>query len=194
MKIFVLFEESAKVRDAFRALGHDAWSIDLLPTRGDDQWHIRADVWGMLPGIFDAADMIIAFPPCTRVCVSGNRYHANTPGRAEDVKKFRRLWHSYHKMLAIENPVGVLSKVDKPTQIIQPWQFGHPESKKTCLWLRGLPALVPTNILPLPGCGHWNNQTPSGQNKLGPSEHRARMRSETYQGIADAMAAQWGNI
>lgn len=192
MKVFVLFEESAKVRDAFRARGHDAWSVDLLPTRGNDQWHIRGDVWEMLPGIFAAADLIIAHPPCTRVCVSGNRYHANTSGREEDIRKFKRLWLSCHSKIVIENPVGVLSRVDKPTQIIQPWQFGHPESKATCLWIRGLPALKPTNILPAPGSGRWNNQTPSGQNKLGPGPDRARIRSETYLGIAEAMAQQWG--
>ena len=101
--------------------------------------------------------------------------------------------HSCSK-IAIENPVGIMStKWRKPNQIIQPWQFGHPESKSTCFWLKGLPNLEPTNILEKPKCGYWSNQTPSGQNKLGPSPDRDKIRSKTYTGIARAMADQWGN-
>jgi len=97
--------------------------------------------------------------------------------------------------IAIENPVGIMStKWRKPDQIIQPWQFGHPESKKTCLWLKGLPLLKPTKILPMPKCGYWENQTPSGQNKLGPSEDRARVRATTYTNVASAMAKQWSEL
>ena len=97
--------------------------------------------------------------------------------------------------MALENPIGCIStRIRKPDQTIQPWQFGHAESKATCLWLKGLPPLQPTNIVPKPACGHWENQTPSGQNKLGPSEDRWKIRSTTYQGIALAMAAQWGGL
>jgi hypothetical protein len=97
--------------------------------------------------------------------------------------------------IALENPIGCISsRIRKPDQIIHPWQFGHPESKTTCLWLKGLPPLIPTNILTKPESGRWENQTPSGQNKLGPSKDRWKIRSKTYQGIADAMAAQWGRI
>jgi hypothetical protein len=96
--------------------------------------------------------------------------------------------------IALENPVSIISsKIRRPDQIIQPWQFGHPESKATCLWLKGLPLLEPTKILPKPASGRWENQTPSGQNKLGPSADRWKIRSKTYSGIAAAMAAQWGN-
>lgn len=98
------------------------------------------------------------------------------------------------KFIAVENPISVMStKYRKPDQIIQPWQFGHPESKATCLWLKGLPKLVPTNILEKTG-KYWDNQTPSGQNKLGPSKDRAEIRAKTYTGIAEAMAEQWGNF
>ena len=97
--------------------------------------------------------------------------------------------------IALENPVGKISTaIRKPDQIIQPWQFGHPESKRTCLWLKGLPSLNPTNILEKPECGYWENQTPSGQNRLGPSEDRWKKRSVTYSGIAAAMAVQWGGF
>ena len=96
-------------------------------------------------------------------------------------------------MIALENPVSIISsRIRKPEQIIQPWQFGHPESKKTCLWLKGLPLLEATKVLPLPPSGRWDNQTPSGQNKLGPSPDRWKLRSQTFQGIASAMASQWG--
>jgi hypothetical protein len=97
--------------------------------------------------------------------------------------------------IALENPIGCISsRIRKPDQTIHPWQFGHPESKTTCLWLKNLPPLIPTNILTKPASGRWENQTPSGQNKLGPSKDRWKIRSKTYQGIADAMAAQWGQI
>jgi hypothetical protein len=97
--------------------------------------------------------------------------------------------------IALENPIGCISsRIRKPDQKIHPWQFGHPESKTTCLWLKNLPHLIPTNVLTKPESGRWENQTPSGQNKLGPSKDRWKIRSKTYQGIADAMAAQWGPI
>ena len=140
--------------------------------------------------------MIIAFPPCTHLAVSGARYFKakQADGRQQEAIDFFMLFANADcEKIIIENPVGIMSsKYRKPDQIIQPWQFGHPESKATCLWLKGVEPLVPTNVLTKPANGIWNNQTPSGQNKLGPSPERAKIRSKTYSGIADAMAAQWG--
>lgn len=187
-------EESGRVREALRAIGIDAVSCDYLDSALPGP-HIKGDVFSVIDseewsgGVF--------FPTCTYLCSSGLHWNKRVPGRqaltdkaVEDVK---RIWDSKIPKLAIENPIGCLStKFMPPMQIIQPWMFGHPESKATCLWLRGLPPLRPTKILPLPACGHWENQTPSGQNKLGPSPDRAKMRSRTYPGIAAAMAEQWG--
>ncbi len=193
MNVLVACEESAIVRDAFRARGHCAWSCDLLPTRGDDAYHYQGDVREVLSFEWD---LIIAFPPCTDLSVSGARYWAQkqADGRQQAAIDFALMfWNHPCPKICIENPIGILStQMAKPTQIIQPWQFGHPESKATCLWLKGLPKLVPTNILDKPARGYWDNQTPSGQNKLSPSPDRAKLRSVTYQGVADAMALQWG--
>lgn len=140
--------------------------------------------------------MVLAFPPCTHLAVSGARYFAEkrADGRQKQGIEFFMLFVGCGvEKLVIENPIGIMSRVyRKPDQIIQPWQYGHPESKATCLWLRGVPLLRPTKILPQPDSGRWENQTPSGQNKLGPSVDRAKIRSATYQGIAEAMAEQWG--
>jgi site-specific DNA-cytosine methylase len=144
----------------------------------------------------DDWDLMIAHPPCTHLAVSGARYFAakRADGRQQAALDFvRALLDAPIPRIALENPVSIISsQIRKPDQIIQPWQFGHPESKSTCLWLKGLSNLVPTNILPLPASGYWANQTPSGQNKLGPSPERAMLRAKTYQGVADAMADQWG--
>ena len=195
MKILVACEFSGIVRDAFRARGHDAVSCDLLPTERPGP-HLQGDILEM--GILDRAwDMVIAHPPCTHLAVSGAGRFAQkrADGRQQEgidfFMRFTRLDHV--PRVCIENPICIMSSVwRKPDQIIQPYEYGHPESKKTCLWLKGLPKLVPTRILPLPESGRWANQTPSGQNKLGPSKDRAKIRSRTYQGIADAMAEQWG--
>lgn len=195
--VLILFEESGAVRDAFQDLGYPAMSLDLLPSRGKyTDHHVITDAWAFINrGIMGWFAGVIAFPPCTKLCVSGNRYHAGTQGRADALAGIRLLMQLPVEHLAIENPVGVISSsIRRPDQTIQPYQFGHPESKRTCLWLKNLPLLQPTNILRLPDSGRWDNQTPSGQNKLGPSEHRARLRSQTYDGIAKAMAAQWGPI
>lgn len=139
--------------------------------------------------------MIIAFPPCTDLCVSGARHFAakRADGRQQASIDFFMLFANHPcPRVAIENPVGIMSKLwRKPDQIVQPWMFGEDASKATCLWLKGLQLLRETNRLPLPLGGRWANQTPSGQNKLGPSEQRARLRSKTYAGIAEAMAQQW---
>lgn len=191
MKILVACESSGVVRNAFRDCGHDAWSCDLLPADDGSEYHYQADAFEVINNDWD---MMIAHPPCTHLAASGARWFKD---KREEQKKslefVRALLDAPIKMIALENPVGIISsRIRKPDQIIQPWMFGHPEAKKTCLWLKGLPLLEPTNILPLPEKGYWNNQTPSGQNKLGPSPDRWKIRSKTYQGIADAMANQWG--
>ena len=195
MRVLIACEYSGVVRDAFLKLGHDAMSCDLLPTERPGP-HYQGDVTGIL-GM--GWDMMIAHPPCTYLCSSGLHWNTRRPGRAaqtEDAIEFvRSLMSAPIPRIAVENPVGCIStRIRKPDQTIQPWQFGHPESKATCLWLKNLPPLVPTSILPLPESGRWNNQTASGQNKLPPSKDRWKIRSTTYQGIADAMAAQWGSI
>jgi hypothetical protein len=128
--------------------------------------------------------------------VSGARWFKDKlPEQEASLAFVRMLLDAPIEKIALENPVGIIStRIRKPTQIIQPWMFGHPESKKTCLWLKNLPPLEPTNILPLPECGYWQNQTPSGQNKLGPSADRWKERSRTYPGVAAAMVLRWGAL
>lgn len=194
MRVLVACEFSATVRDAFAQLGHRAVSSDILPSEkpGD---HYQGDVRDILN---DGWDLMIAHPPCTYLCSSGLHWNKRRPERqkqTDDAIEFvKLLMNAPIEKIAIENPIGCLSTViRKPEQIIQPWQFGHPESKSTCLWLKNLPLLKPTNILEKPESGRWENQTASGQNKLAPSPDRWKERSRTYQGIADAMAFQWGN-
>jgi len=192
MRVLVACEFSGVVRRAFRDRGHEAWSCDLLPAEDLSQYHIKADVLKLLGS--GEWDLIIAHPPCTHLCVSGARWfeHKRVEQR-QAIYFFTEMITADAPMVCVENPVGIMSTIyRKPDQIIQPWQFGHPESKKTCLWLKNLPKLKPTNILQIPESGRWDNQTASGQNKLGPSEDRWKLRSITYQGIADAMAEQWG--
>lgn len=189
-KILVACEYSGTVRDAFIRHGHDAISCDLLPTDVAGP-HYQGDMFNLDLGSFD---LVIAHPPCTALCVSGNRYYASTEAREAAARFIWRIWTSDAPRLAIENPVGVINTLlpDMPRpHYIQPWQFGEDASKKTGLWLRGLPPLEPTNIIVK---DRYANQTPSGQNKLGPSPDRWKLRSATYLGIADAMAAQWGTL
>ena len=192
--ILVLCECSGNVRDAFNARGHNAISCDLLPSDKPGP-HIIGDG---IPLLKYKWDIIIAFPVCTYLCSSGLHWNNKVPGRAMctdyAIEFVKKIIDAPCKKVVIENSIGCIStRIRKPDQIIQPNQFGHPESKATCLWVRGLPLLVPTNILTLPDCGYWDNQTPSGQNKLAPSTNRAKLRGTTYPGIADAMADQWGN-
>lgn len=182
MKILVACEYSGVVRDAFKRRGHDAWSCDILPTESPGN-HYQCDVREVL-GL--GWDLMVAHPPCTYLCVSGARWWKD---RKEDqqaaIAFFRTLADCEIPRYAIENPIGIMSSVyRKPDQIIQPWQFGHGETKATCLWLKGLPALTPTNIVD--GREHRVH-------KLGPSTNRGKLRSLTYTGIAAAMAEQWGN-
>jgi len=194
MKVLIACEFSGVVRDAFNLLGHEAWSCDLLPTQSPSRYHLQEDVLGVL---HFGWDLMIAHPPCTYLCSSGLHWNKKRPERQaltnQSLEFVRKLLDSPIPRIALENPIGCIStKIKAPTQIIQPWQFGHPESKATCLWLKGLPVLVPTKILAVPERGRWDNQTDSGQNKLPPSKNRWALRSRTYQGIAEAMAVQWG--
>lgn len=196
MRILIACEMSGRVRDAFRAKGHWAYSCDILSSMGSNQFHLKGDVRAFIGREWD---MMIAFPPCTYLCSSGLHWNKRRPERQwqtnEALQFVKLLMDSSIPRIALENPIGCISsQIRKPDQIIQPWQFGHAESKATCLWLRGLPKLKPTKIMPLPNSGRWDNQTASGQNKLTPSPTRAMERSKTYQGIADAMAEQWSNL
>lgn len=185
MLILAACERSGIVRSAFRARGHNAWSCDIVPADDGDYHHICADVLTVLN---DAWDMVIAFPPCTHLASSWARWFKakQSDGRQESaVKFFMEFVNCRCKRVAIENPVGIMStRYRKPDQIIQPWQYGHGETKATCWWLRGLPLLTPTNIVSGREQRIW---------KMAPSDDRATKRSQTYTGIAAAMAAQWGN-
>jgi site-specific DNA-cytosine methylase len=196
MKVLVACEFSGRVRDAFAALGHDAMSCDLQPTDQPGK-HYQGDVRDVL---HDGWDLMVAHPPCTYLSVSGMHWTTRglrDPKLTEDALDFvRLLLDAPIAKIALENPVSVISsRIRKPDQIVQPWMFGHDASKATCLWLKNLPPLISTNeIKPqiINGRPRWGNQTPSGQNKLGPSDDRWKKRSETYIGIAQAMADQWG--
>jgi hypothetical protein len=193
MRVLIACEYSGTVRDAFLRLGHDAMSCDLLPTEAKGP-HYQGDVRDVIE---DGWDLMVAHPPCTYLCSSGLHWNKRRPERAAQTEEalafVQYLLDAPIPKIALENPIGCIStRVRKPTQTIQPWQFGHPESKSTCLWVKGLNPLSPTNILSLPESGRWENQTASGQNKLSPSPDRWKIRSATYLGIADAMAQQWG--
>ena len=194
-RVLVACEYSGAVRDAFAAIGWDALSCDLLPSDKPGN-HYQGDVRDVI-GL--GWDLIIGFPPCTYLCSSGMHWTVRglrDPVLTEDALGFVRLLMGADcGHIAIENPVGAIStRIRKPDCVIHPWQFGHPESKATCLWLKNLPVLIPTNVLKKPDSGRWENQTASGQNKLPPSKDRWKLRSKTYQGIADAMAKQWSDF
>jgi hypothetical protein len=196
MRVLVGCEYSGVVRDAFRRRGHEAWSCDLLLDDTRSIFHYQGDVFDMISKGWDLA---IFHPPCTYLCSSGLHWNKRVPERAqktEDAIKFvELLLNAPIQHIALENPIGCISsRIRKPDQIIQPFQFGHAESKQTCLWLKNLPKLLPTNVLLKPLSGHWDNQTPSGQNKVGETKQRWKARSRTYEGIAAAMAKQWGGI
>lgn len=210
MKILIACESSGKVRDAMIDAGHDCISADLLEGEGKYfRDHYKGDIFDVLDnprgyGTFKDIDLMIAFPPCTDLCVSGARHFKNkiADGRqGKSIDFFMRLVNADIPKIAIENPVGIMStRYRKPDQYIQPYQFGHDVSKKTCLWLKGLPSLVLTGpeiqprIIEYKGkpVKRWGNQSPCGADNKGPSENRWKERSETYQGIANAMANQWG--
>lgn len=189
MKVLVACEQSGRVRDAFIKKGHDALSCDLLPTDSPGP-HFQGDIRRLLEDQPEW-DLMIAHPPCQYLAVSGARWFKDRQiEQAAALDFVRFLLGQSIERIALENPVSIISsRIRKPDQIIQPWMFGEDASKKTCLWLKNLPKLVPTNIITKE---LYANQTPSGQNKLGPSTDRAKIRSITYQGIADAMGSQWG--
>jgi site-specific DNA-cytosine methylase len=191
IRVLVACEYSATVRDAFRARGFDAWSCDLLPTEGNPQWHIQDSISHVLAkgGFGGVWDLMIAHPPCTDLAVSGARHFAakKADGRQDAALDFvRMLMAANIDHWALENPISIISsRIRKPDQIIQPWQFGHGETKATCLWLNDLPKLAPTNIV-----GGRSDRI----HKMPPGPNRWKERSRTYQGIADAMAQQWGDF
>lgn len=182
MRILVACEYSGRVRDAFIAKGHDAISCDLLPTDADGPHHM-GDVTELL---HMGWDMMIAHPPCTHLAVSGSRWFKDKiKEQAEALVFVQTLMDAPIPMIAIENPISVISsRIRKPDQIIQPWQFGHGETKATCLWLKGLPKLTPTNIV---------EGREARVHRMPPGPDRWKERSRTYQGIALAMADQWGS-
>lgn len=199
MKILIACEESGKVRDAFRRLGHDAWSCDTMPTRPESEFpefHYQQDV---VPLLVEQWDMLIGFPPCTFLCNSGVSWLHKDPERwaklDDGARLFKALLDAPINKICLENPVPHKYAVDrigrKYDQTVQPWHFGHAESKRTCFWLKGLPALTPTSDLKAETKArpkkdaqrlHWAS----------PSPDRAKLRSETFSGIAQAMASQWG--
>ena len=193
MRVLVACEYSGTVRDAFAKLGHDAWSCDILPTDSPGQ-HYQCSVLDVLD---KGWDLMIAHPPCTYLSVSGMHWTTRglrDPRLTEDALAFvQQLMDAPIERIAVENPVSIIStRIRKPDQIIQPWWFGHDASKKTCLWLRNLPLLTPTEKLPGDAKTRRGNQTASGQNKLPPSPDRWKLRSITFEGIAQAMSKQWG--
>ena len=219
MKVLVACEYSGIVRESFLKRGHDAMSCDLLPSEIPGN-HYQGDV---LDIINQSWDMLIAFPPCTYLCSSGYHWNYKRPERMKKTEDaivfFMKLINAPINKICIENSIGIMStRYRKPDQIIQPYEYGHPESKATCLWLKNLPLLEPTKYAEFKTyrcCGNtfeekfgkygcpicngkktakplWENMTKSGQNKLTPSDNRSKIRSKTYQGIADAMADQWG--
>lgn len=185
MRVLVACEYSGAVRDAFLKRGHDAISCDLLPTDVPGPHHV-GDVLELLQR--ERFDMLIAFPPCTYLCSSGLHWNKKRPERAQKTEEglefVRKLLAADVPKIALENPIGCISsRIRKPDQIIQPWQFGHGEVKATCLWLKGLPKLVPTCIVDGREAKVW---------RAPPSPDRWKIRSKTYAGVAEAMGEQWG--
>jgi len=183
MRVLVACEYSGRVRDAFARLGHDAWSCDLLPSEAPGQ-HIQGDVGAILG---EGWDLMVAHPPCTHLAVSGARwFKEKVEEQAQALAFVRLLLAAPIAKIALENPISIISsRVRKPDQIIQPWMFGHGETKATCLWLKGTPKLQPTQIV---------SGREARVHNLPPSPDRWKLRSTTYLGIAEAMAAQWGQI
>lgn len=195
MRVLVACEYSGRVREAFRARGHDAWSCDLLESEDESPYHLVGDALEHIRGQYD---ILICHPPCTDLAVSGARHFPAkiADGRQQRAIDFvRALMDAPCERIAIENPISVISsKIRKPDQIIQPWMFGHPETKSTCLWLKGLPKLVPNDDAEHVRA-HMMTLPVSERNRvhhMPPGPKRWKERSRTYIGIADAMAEQWG--
>ena len=181
MRVLIACEYSGAVRDAFMVAGHDAMSCDLLPSEVPGP-HYQGDVRDVLG---DGWDLMVAHPPCTHLAVSGARwFHEKQAEQAEALDFVRLLLEAPIPGIAVENPVSIIStRIRKPDQVIQPWQYGHGETKATCLWLKNLPALKPTQIV---------DGREARVHRMPPGPHRWKERSRTYAGIAGAMAAQWG--
>jgi hypothetical protein len=184
LRVLVACEYSARVRDAFRRCGHFAFSCDLLPCEGDPQWHLQQPVEEVLG---NGWDLMIAHPPCTHLAVSGSRhFHRKQREQADALDFVRLLMAAPIDRWCIENPVSIISSaISPPHQIIQPWQFGHGETKATCLWLKNLPRLKPTQVV---------EGREAKVHRMPPGPNRWKDRSRTYQGIANAMAHQWGSM
>lgn len=186
MRVLIACEFSGVVRRAFRARGHDAWSCDLLPAEDKDAHHFDGDIFYHLRSTAPW-DLLIAHPPCTHLAVSGARWFKEKISEQQDALEFvRRLLRANVPRIALENPISIISsRIRKPDQIIQPWQFGHGETKATCLWLKNLPKLAPTKIV--------EGRTPR-VHFASPGPDRWKERSRTLEGIAQAMADQWGDL
>ena len=187
MRVLVACEFSGAVREAFRRRGHSAYSCDILPAEDGSEYHIQGDVACLLSDPHEKWDLMIAHPPCTHLAVSGARwFKEKAREQAEALDFVRMLMDAPIPRIAIENPISVISsKIRKPDQIIQPWQFGHGETKATCLWLKNLPPLVPTNIV---------TGREARVHRMPPGPDRWKERSRTFTGIAEAMADQWGSV
>lgn len=183
LRVLVACEFSGVVRRAFRALGHDAWSCDLLPAEDGSQYHFQNDAFLIAHGV--PWDLMIAHPPCTHLAVSGARWFQDKRlEQAEALSFVRRLLDAPIPHIALENPVSIIStRIRKPDQIIQPWQFGHGETKATCLWLKNLPHLIHTKTV---------DGREARVHRMPPGPDRWKERSRTFEGIAKAMAEQWG--
>lgn len=182
MKVLIGCEFSGTVRNAFRMAGHNAWSCDILPDENNSEYHITDNVLNV---IFDDWDIAIFHPPCTHLAVSGARWFNEKKEKQKEAIEFVRILLNCNiKRIALENPISIISShIRPPDQIIQPWQFGHGETKATCLWLKNLPLLKPTNVV----AGREQRIF-----KMPPSPDRWKERSRTFTGIAEAMARQWG--
>lgn len=182
MNVLVACEFSGVVRRAFRAKGHNAWSCDLIESEDGSEYHLLGDV---RPYLQQSWDLMIAHPPCTHLAVSGARWFKDKREEQTEALAFViELMNAPIPKICVENPISIISsRIRKPDQIIQPWQFGHGETKATCLWLKNLPKLTPTNIVEGREGKVW---------KMPPSPDRWKERSRTYEGIAQAMASQWG--
>ncbi len=200
MRVLVACEYSGTVRDAFRARGHDAWSCDILPTDADPAWHIQGDAIEVAYG--QDWDLMIAHPPCTYLTNSGVRWFYTDPTRwgklDQAAQFFRRLFNAPIVKIAVENPIMhkyAKERIDgmEQSQVIQPWMFGHMEQKATCLWLKGLPLLRPTNNVKEQMMALPNNERQRIFH-MPPGPDRWKLRSTTFKGIADAMADQWGAL
>lgn len=196
MRVLVACEYSGRVREAFRRAGHDAWSCDLLPAEDESEFHFQGDVFDYIgdSGILRTShsnpfhwDLMIAHPPCTHLAVSGARWFPEKRKEQKEALDFVwRLLQAPIPRIALENPVSIISShFGEPTQIIQPWEYGHGETKATCLWLKNLPPLEPTNIV---------EGREAKVHMMPPSPDRWKERSRTYEGIAQAMADQWGPL